>query len=106
MKNFKKTSQLSLVSAVLLGFMHFPVQAQTAPNQGASQDATVSGDNNQVTQVINQTIIIRPNRGVLNRLDDDRSRRRDRFDGDFKEQHDNQGKHKGDYQGQHNGDRN
>lgn len=91
MNNFKKTHQLSLVSAVLLGFMSFPAQAQTAPNQGASQDATISGDNNQVTQVINQTIIVRPNPGVINHLDKDKKKvcHRNRFDGNFKDKYDN-----------------
>jgi hypothetical protein len=69
MKKLKKIGQLSLISATLIGFVHFPAQADTANLQNSDPDAVISGDNNQVTQIINQTIINHPGRGSLNRSD-------------------------------------
>jgi hypothetical protein len=64
---WKKVCHLGLVSAACVGFASLPASADTATVQGGSQDATISGDNNQVTQIINQTIINHPGRGTLNR---------------------------------------
>lgn len=68
----KKISQLSLISATFLGLAHFPASADTAAVQSGSQDVNISGDNNQVNQTINQTIINHPGRGSLNRSDGNR----------------------------------
>ncbi|BFM40377.1 hypothetical protein [Synechocystis sp. LKSZ1] len=46
---------------LLLFGLGLPASAQVAA-QGASQDTLINGDNNQVTQVINQTIINHPGR--------------------------------------------
>jgi hypothetical protein len=71
----KKTSQVSLVSAALIGLVHFAAQAETVPLQTGSQGATISGDNNQVIQVINQTIINRPGRGGVDRLENKKKKK-------------------------------
>jgi hypothetical protein len=63
----KKFCHLGLVSAAWIGFISLPASADTATGQSGSQDATISGDNHQVTQIINQTIINHPGRGTLNR---------------------------------------
>jgi hypothetical protein len=63
----KKFCHLSLVSAAWIGFISLPASADTATAQSGSQDTTISGDNNQVTQIINQTVINHPGRGALNR---------------------------------------
>lgn len=68
----KKISQLSLLSATFLGLAHFPAYADTAAIQSGAQDVNISGDNNQVNQTINQTIINHPGRGALNRSDGNR----------------------------------
>lgn len=54
------TIQLSLFSACLLSFAPLSAQAQLTINN--AQNSAIVGDNNQVTQVINQTIIYRPQR--------------------------------------------
>lgn len=64
-----KKTQLSLISAALVGLFHLPAQADTANVQSSSQDAAISGDNNQITQVNNQVIINAPNRGSVNSLE-------------------------------------
>jgi hypothetical protein len=64
---WKKVCHLGLVSAASIGLASLPARADTATVQGGSQNATISGDNNQVTQIINQTIINHPGRGTLNR---------------------------------------
>jgi hypothetical protein len=45
----------SLISAGVLSFFPLSAQAQIVIN--SSQNAAINGDNNQITQVINQTII-------------------------------------------------
>ncbi|NET37319.1 MAG: hypothetical protein F6K19_35730 [Cyanothece sp. SIO1E1] len=59
----KKTGTLSLLSAVVLGVISLPAQADNATVQNSTQQATISGDNNQVIQVINQVNINRRGRG-------------------------------------------
>jgi hypothetical protein len=54
------TIQFSLFSACLLSFAPLSAQAQLTINN--TQNSAIVGDNNQVTQVINQTIIYRPQR--------------------------------------------
>jgi hypothetical protein len=54
------TIQFSLFSAGLLSFAPLSAQAQLTINN--TQNSAIVGDNNQVTQVINQTIIYRPQR--------------------------------------------
>jgi hypothetical protein len=75
MKRLRRLTQLSLISTSFFGLIHFPVLADTATLQNGDQDAVVSGDNNQVTQIINQTIINHPGRGSLNRSDNNKKDR-------------------------------
>jgi hypothetical protein len=48
----------SLISAGTLSLLPMSAQAQLVIN--STQNAAINGDNNQVTQVINQTIIYQP----------------------------------------------
>jgi hypothetical protein len=59
-----------LATFILLGIAVLPARAQTETTQSGSQGAVIAGDNNQVTQVINQTIINHPGRGSINRAKD------------------------------------
>lgn len=52
------TIQFSLFSACLLSFAPLSAQAQLTIN--TTQNSAIFGDNNQVTQIVNQTIIYRP----------------------------------------------
>jgi hypothetical protein len=54
------TIQFSLFSACFLSFTPLSAQAQVTINN--TQNSAIVGNNNQVTQVINQTIIYRPQR--------------------------------------------
>ena len=76
MNMLSKIGQLSLVSAALLGLVHFSAQAETATVQTGTQEAVISGDNNQVIQTINQTIINHPGRGSINRFGNNKKRGR------------------------------
>lgn len=60
----KQISQIGLISVTLLGMVNLPSLAQTTTSQTGSLDATVNGDNNQVDQTINQTIIYQNNPGM------------------------------------------
>lgn len=64
---FKKINQLSIISTFLVSFIHLPTLAETATSQNGTQSATITGTNNQLYQVINQTIINHPGRGLVNR---------------------------------------
>ncbi|WP_013323912.1 hypothetical protein [Gloeothece verrucosa] len=59
--------KISLMSTTLVGLIHLPLLAQTATVQSSSQEATVSGNNNQVIQTTNQVIINHPGQGLQNR---------------------------------------
>jgi hypothetical protein len=59
----KLNARIGFVSALLIGFSPLPAQSQSAPSQGGSQNAVVLGNNNQVTQIIYQTIVNKPVRG-------------------------------------------
>jgi hypothetical protein len=48
----------SLIGAGVLSTVPFSAQSQIVIN--STQNAAINGDNNQITQVINQTIIYRP----------------------------------------------
>jgi hypothetical protein len=65
------TLQFGLFSACVLNLAPLPSQAQLTINN--TQNSAISGNNNQVTQVINQTIIYRPqnssNRSFFKRED-------------------------------------
>lgn len=63
----KQISHFGLVSVNLLGLVNFPVFAQTTTSQTGNLEATVSGENNQVYQTINQTIINHPGIGSIRR---------------------------------------
>jgi hypothetical protein len=52
------TIPLSLFSACILNFVPLSAQAQLTVN--TTQNSAISGNNNQVTQIVNQTIIYRP----------------------------------------------
>jgi hypothetical protein len=77
------TIQFSLFSACLLSFIPLSAQAQLTINN--TQNSAIVGDNNQVTQVINQTIIYRPQRAnnssksnrSFGKKNDDRHEKRD-----------------------------
>jgi hypothetical protein len=69
MELFKKIGQVSLIGVTVLSLVHLPVRADTETLQNGAQDVNIDGDNNQVNQVINQTIINHPGRGSLNRPD-------------------------------------
>jgi len=62
-----KISILGVLSTALLGVAPLPTWANTATVQNASQQATVTGDNNQVIQVINQVNVNHPGQGNLKR---------------------------------------
>ena len=59
---FKQKHQLSLFTATVMGLSGLPALAQTADNQNSYQNATISGDNNQIIQITEQTIINYPER--------------------------------------------
>lgn len=61
---FKKMSQIGLVSTLFFSLIYEPTYAKTESVQNVYQNASVSGSNNQVYQIINQTIINNPKRGV------------------------------------------
>ncbi len=53
----------SLLGAAVFSTFAFPAVANTATEQIGTQSATINGDNNQVTQVINQVNISHPGLG-------------------------------------------
>lgn len=53
----------SLLGAAVFSTFAFPAFADTASEQIGTQSVTISGDNNQVTQVINQVNISHPGLG-------------------------------------------
>jgi hypothetical protein len=55
--NTLKKINLSLIGAGVLSMVPFSAQSQVVIN--STQNAAINGDNNQITQVINQTIIYR-----------------------------------------------
>jgi hypothetical protein len=59
-KMLKLTSRFGLMGALFIGLTPLPALSDTASGQGASQGVVINGNNNNVTQVINQTIINRP----------------------------------------------
>ncbi|MEM8779635.1 MAG: hypothetical protein AAGF26_12335 [Cyanobacteria bacterium P01_G01_bin.49] len=63
----KQISQIGLLSVTLSGILNLPSFAQTTTSQIGNLEATVSGENNQVYQTINQTIINHPGRGSVRR---------------------------------------
>lgn len=90
MINFNKIAQQSLMSTTLISLVYLPAQAEIIPLQTGSQGATISGgNNNQIIQVINQTIINRPGRGQINRFENKKNKGRghgiDSSDRDFQE---------------------
>ena len=62
-----KISQIGLLAFSLLGLLNTPIFAQTTTSQIGSIEATVNGENNQVYQTINQTIINHPGKGAIRR---------------------------------------
>lgn len=56
-------SAYSLIGFVVLSVVAFPAAADTATEQVGVQEAIINGDNNQVTQVINQITVEHPGRG-------------------------------------------
>jgi hypothetical protein len=54
----KLTLQFGFLSACLFNLAPLSAQAQVIVN--TTQNAAISGNNNQITQVVNQTIIYRP----------------------------------------------
>ncbi len=62
-----KISQIGFLGFTLLSLFHPPILAQTATSQTGSIEATINGENNQVYQTINQTIINHPGKGAIRR---------------------------------------
>lgn len=62
-----KINQIGLLAFSLLGLLNSPTLAQTTTSQIGSVEATVNGENNQVYQTINQTIINHPGKGAIRR---------------------------------------
>lgn len=58
---------LGVLGTAMLGAVPLPTWANTATVQNASQQATITGDHNQVIQVINQVNINQPGQGNLKR---------------------------------------
>ncbi|EAZ88584.1 hypothetical protein [Crocosphaera chwakensis] len=63
----RKISHIVLISISLLTLSPVPTFAQTTTSQTGSIEGTVNGDNNQVYQTINQTIINHPGKGSIQR---------------------------------------
>lgn len=59
----KLNGAFSLLGAAAFSTFAFPAFADTATGQIGTQSATINGDNNQVTQVINQVNISHPGLG-------------------------------------------
>jgi hypothetical protein len=76
----KSILQFSLWSACTFNLV--PLSAQAQPIVNNTQNAAISGNNNQITQVINQTIIYRSknssNRSFFNRDNKDKEDRDDK----------------------------
>ncbi|WP_448561140.1 hypothetical protein [Trichothermofontia sp.] len=62
-----KIGVLGVFSTAMVGMAPLPTWANTATVQNASQQATVTGDNNQVIQVISQVNVNHPGQGNLKR---------------------------------------
>lgn len=58
-----RNGALSLLGAAAISTLAFPAFANTATQQTGTQSATISGNNNQVIQVINQVNISHPGLG-------------------------------------------
>ncbi|ACB50926.1 hypothetical protein cce_1576 [Crocosphaera subtropica ATCC 51142] len=63
----RKISQIGWISISLLTLLPIPTVAQTTTSQTGSLEANIEGDNNQVYQTINQTIINHPGKGSVQR---------------------------------------
>ncbi|NJM76169.1 MAG: hypothetical protein HC852_10715 [Acaryochloridaceae cyanobacterium RU_4_10] len=101
------TIQFSLFSACLLSVVPLSAQAQLTIN--TTQNSAVVGDNNQITQIVNQTIIYRPkksnNSSNLNRSfgrgqNENNEKKKmildDKDRGNHHHKHHGKGSHKGD----------
>ena len=77
--------QLSLFSACILSIVPLSAQAQLIIN--TTQNSAISGNNNQVTQIVNQTIIYRPQKS-------NRSSKSNRYSGGGNNQHNQSANHK------------
>lgn len=64
---FQQISKIGFASAIFFSLTISHSSAQNTTSQTGSLDATVSGENNQVYQTINQTIINHPGRGAIRR---------------------------------------
>jgi hypothetical protein len=85
----KLTSRFGLMSAIFIGLTPFPALSDGGSGQGGSQGVVISGNNNQVTQVINQTIINRPtnNKPSWHRGDDKDKRQKHKHKRKYKHGH-------------------
>jgi hypothetical protein len=101
------TIQFGLFSACLLSVVPLSAQAQLTIN--TTQNSAVVGDNNQITQIVNQTIIYRPkksnnssnlNRSFGRKHNENNERKKDFDDKDRGNHH-----HKSYGKGSHKGDR-
>jgi hypothetical protein len=91
----KSILQFSVLSASLFNLAPLSAQAQVVINN--TQNAAISGNNNQITQVINQTIIYRSknssNRSSFKKDDRDKEDRDNRKDWGHGRKHHNKGSH-------------
>jgi hypothetical protein len=95
----------SLISAGALSFFPLSAQAQLVIN--STQNAAINGDNNQITQVINQTIIYRPQNRRFSQPGNSNRQNRGENDGDrrgWNHDHHNDEHERGDHEGRHNRD--
>ncbi|MEA5510356.1 hypothetical protein VB715_11330 [Crocosphaera sp. UHCC 0190] len=73
-----KISPFCLVILTYFGLTNMPIFAQNTTSQTGNLEATVSGENNQVYQTINQTIITHPGMGSIRRnSSQDKNHKRD-----------------------------
>lgn len=95
------TIPFSLFGACI--FSSFPLAALAQPILNAAQSSVISGDNNQVTQVINQTVIYRQNSGRPSFRKNGERRERDSEHSD-RDENDQGRRHKGNGGWRHKGD--
>jgi hypothetical protein len=100
------TIQFGLFSACLLSVVPLSAQAQLTIN--TTQNSAVVGDNNQITQIVNQTIIYRPqksNRSSNSSRSFGREHNKNNESKDFDNRDRGNHHHKNHRKGSHKGDR-
>ena len=95
------TVQFSLFGACI--FSSFPLVSLAQPILNAAQNSVISGNNNQVTQVINQTVIYRQNSGRSS-FGKTGERRQGALEHSDRDQNEQGRRQRGDGRGRHKGD--